>query len=1269
MAWRLCVDRGGTFTDVVLVAPDGTLSVHKLLSRDAAGEEGLARAVKLAQARGAALSELRLGTTVATNALLERRGARVTLALTHGFSDLLRIDDQRRPELFELAIQRPPPLPHDVLAIHERVDANGQVLRTLDEDRLRDGLRDVEHLAVCLMHADRFPEHELRVARIAREVGVPHITLSHEVTPSVGYLARASTTLLDAALTPVLQASLRDSPTASSTRRLAMQSSGGLVDVAHFRGKDAVLSGPAGGVVAVRDVARRAGLQQVLGVDMGGTSTDVCRWDADGAALLHEGRIDGLRLRAPRLDLVTVAAGGGSLLQRVDGRFCVGPQSAGAQPGPACYGRGGPATLTDAALVLGLLRPAFFPSIPLDVHAARAALAAFGDPVDAARGFLEVAHERTAAAVRQLSVARGKDPREHALVAFGGAGAQHACALARQLGVRTVLVPAHAGVLSAWGLARADLVAHRERPVLEGVDTPDFPDAEARDALLTQGATEVQLTRRIDARYLGAEAALTLPWSDDWRADFAARHREAHGFERPGHPIELVSARVEARAAAALPDEAALPLKRQAAVPLEDPDPHDGTAHADRPLYRRAELEPGAWLTGPALIVEDHASTLVDAGWRCQVDGYGQLRLDDERPDARSLTLGDHADPVGLELFGQRLMALATEMGEQLRRVAHSTNIKERLDFSCALFNTEGELLANAPHIPVHLGAMGECVRDLAANVELREGDAWLSNDPARGGSHLPDLTVVTPVFHAGERVGFVANRGHHADLGGSQPGSMPPDSTRLEQEGALLSRVLLLRDGELREADVRARLNASGTRGIAERLADLRAQVACNRPGEQRLSALAAELGHAQLARWNGHLLDHGEAVMAHVVATLQPGSATRRLDDGTPISVAIHADNGRAVIDFAGTGPRGAHNRQAPRAVVRACVLYVFRCLARRSVPLNEGCFRKLEVRIPRACLLDPQPGDAVVGGNVETAQVLVDVLLAALDVQAASQGTMNNLTFGDDDFGCYETVGGGSGAGFGHDGASGVHTHMTNTAITDPEVLERRHPVHVERFELRRGSGGHGVWRGGDGLIRALRFTRPLQSAVLAESRAQRPRGLRAGDGLPGRQALSPRGATLWTPGGAGYSPDAAQWAAMSAAEARALFAQDRWRGPTTGIALNARRAQLLVIPSAALEQVLAALASDPGCGELLHVGEPGEARCELVGQLVALDRELPLYERRSASRDGRTRGVLLSSAPTLTLAADERVLLVEGRSPSPLAFPSGCGAPQRELLFDA
>ena len=1170
--WRVAVDRGGTFTDVIAAGPAGEIRVRKLLSAD--GVELRALRELFGDHAGERVVELRVGTTVATNALLTRRGSATALVVTRGHRDLLHIRHQARPRIFELFVSKAEPLCARTVEVHERVLADGTVEQPPDLERLRPALErlradGIRSLAVVLVHGYLHQDHERQVGGLARSMGFDRVTLSCEIAPEIGLVERAQTAVADAFVTPVLEAWTRAlvGSLPSGCPPLFMKSSGGLASRSSFGGVDAVLSGPAGGVVACAHIARQLGLSAVLGFDMGGTSTDVSRW-AGKLERRSTLEVAGARLRAPVLDIVTVAAGGGSVLRRTDGRFRAGPDSSGADPGPACYGRGGPASLTDANVVLGRVAPDLFPAVfgpagdaELDAQASRRALTAFGEPETAAAGFLAVANATMAAAISELSTERGHDPAGHALVAFGGAAPQHACAIAELLGIRQVVIHPLAGVLSAHGIQRAQRLATRSLPVMQAW----HPDLAARlesqiveavhDARAELDDPAARVSLRWDLRYEGSDTAL--PATDP--EAFEAAHQRLFGFTRSGVPVEAVQLRVEALsgrstipptppAAEAQPWPEPLSVRR-----VGFPDGQGGLAWHATEVFRRGALPPGGRRPGPLMLADAVTTILVDPGWSAEVDSTGAIRLRAGQR-VRRPRRGPERDPVRLELFWRRFMSIATRMGETLRRVAWSVNIKERLDYSCAVFDAEGRLVANAPHIPVHLGAMGETVRALRARLgaELRPGRSWAVNDPFEGGSHLPDITVITPVFRegAGAPFAWVANRGHHADVGGVTPGSMPPFSRSLAEEGVRLRDLLLVDDGVWRRGAVHAALGTGPhpARDPETCLADLQAQVAANTLGARLLEELAALEGLAAVAAYMGHIQDNGdEAVQAWLASW--SGGARRfadALDDGTPIRVSLSVEpDGRRrslVVDFAGTGPASAGNLNAPPAVVRAAVLYVLRCVVARQIPLNEGCLRAVRILLPEGCLLRPPPGAAVVGGNVETSQRLVDVLLGALGVAAASQGTMNNLTFGDAGRGYYETVCGGAGAGQGRAGADAVHTHMTNTRITDTEVLERRQPVVVREFLRRPGSGGEGRWPGGDGVRRTLEFRAPLSVSLLSQRRTRAPFGLAGGgDASPGRAELRRRDGTLEplggcfevsvqagdrlvleTPGGGGFGP---------------------------------------------------------------------------------------------------------------------------------------------------
>ncbi len=1149
--WSFWVDRGGTFTDCIGLDPDGRLHTHKLLSSDTAPIRGIEALLERAGVwqPGARLPpcSVKLGTTVATNALLERRGVPTLLVTTRGLGDLLAIGTQERPELFELHVRKTPPLPEEVLEADLRLEPDGAVAAEPDEAAVRAALaeargRGLASVAVLGLHAYRDPSLEARVADWAREEGFVHAVASAELAREQGMLARGETACADAYLTPLLRAHVDTLAAALPGSRLRfMQSSGGLAEAVHFRGPGALLSGPAGGVVGAREVARAAGFPRAIGFDMGGTSTDVSLIDGPELERAFETRVAGIRVRAPMLRVHTVAAGGGSLC-RFDGfRLTVGPESASAQPGPLCYGDPSARELaiTDVNFFLGRIRPDRFP-FPLQrapVEAAferlRGELARAGlprTPEELAAGFLEIANAAMAQAIQEVSVGRGVDPRDFALVGFGGAAGQHVCAVARQLGIRVVLLHPFAGILSAFGIGVAERACDRQQdagrvPLAAGSGAApteieallDELEAEARSVLAEEGAAPdaIRVERRLDLRTVGTETPLTVAApapGASWADAFAALHQRRFGYTRPGRAVEVVTARVRAAAAEPVPPPPPVPVREDTAPLGEEDAWFPGAGFTRAPLFDRDTLPPGFTLDGPAILLEGTGTVVLDPGFRAEVQEGGVLVLTDtgETKGARRDDLSV-ADPVRLEVFGHRFMSIAEQMGAVLRNTAVSTNIKERLDYSCAVFDTEGGLVANAPHIPVHLGAMGATVRAVkAALPDLGPGDALVTNDPSAGGSHLPDVTVVSPVFVGDALRFFVASRGHHADLGGKTPGSMPADSESLEEEGVVLEPFAAVRAGRFDEAGVRRRLAEARfpARNPDDNVADLEAMVAANRTGEALLQRMVLEAGLEPVIVTMAQLQQAAGAKVAREIGRLPDGEHhfEDALDDGTPIRVTLGVRGEALTIDFAGTGPAVAGNLNAPRAVVESAVLYVLRCLVAERIPLNGGCLAPVELRIPPGSILDPPAGRAVVGGNVETSQRVVDVLLGALGQVAASQGTMNNLAFGSARFGYYETLGGGAGAGRGFDGASGVHVHMTNTRITDPEVLETRYPVRLRRFALRHGSGGAGRWRGGDGLVRELEFTEPVTVSLLTERRTRAPYGLEGGsDGQPGRNRL--------------------------------------------------------------------------------------------------------------------------------------------------------------------
>ncbi len=1192
--WRFAIDRGGTFTDTVARDPSGRLHLDKRLSSDTAPVEAI-RAILEGEglvAPGATLppSRVRLGTTVATNALLERRGEPVLLVTNEGLGDVLRIGTQERPALFDLAIERPAPLQARVLEVPGRIAADGRLLEPLDEVALRRGLEaaraeGIDSVALLQLHAYLDPALEERMAEIARSLGFSYVVASSELAREMGHLARGETAAADAYLTPLLQRHVQELVRALPGSDLRfMQSSGVLTRAEQFRGPRALLSGPAGGVLGAARVAGEAGFESAIGFDMGGTSTDVCVVEGGRAERAFESVVAGVRVRAPMLRVHTVAAGGGSLC-RFDGvRLTVGPESAGATPGPICYGSldASELALTDVNLFLGRIRPERFP-FPLDAEAVARRLEALRGELAAggiersldelAAGFVAIANASMAQAIQEVSVGRGIDPRGFALVGFGGAGGQHVCAVARRLGMRTVLLHPLAGLLSAHGIAMAPLGWNGQRdagrvPLEDGTAPLSVMgilaelEAEGRAALEREpGAAEsLRATRLLDLRYVGTETPLPVPFPEDGnvRAAFEALHHRRFGYTREGRAVEVTTARVLIEVtepgsdAVASPGEPAAASRRAAALAdaAREPVYFPGLGRVPAPILARESLAPGEFVEGPAIVLEDTGTVVVEPGFRAEVLAGGLLRLEDREPHPEVAAPEGGAaleelDPVRLEVFGNRFMSIAEQMGAVLRNTAVSTNIKERLDYSCAVFDRDGGLVANAPHIPVHLGAMGATVRAvLEAVPDLAAGDAVVTNDPAGGGSHLPDITVVSPVFVEEELRFFVASRGHHADIGGITPGSMPAGSTSIAEEGVLLRPFPLVRRGRFDEARIRAALTEAAypARNPDDNVADLEAMLAANRTGESLLLELVAESGLSASLISMQQLQEAARLKVVREIERLPDGvhDFADALDDGTPIRVQLRVHGDAMEIDFAGTGPAVAGNLNAPRAVVEAAVIYVLRALVDERIPLNGGCLLPVRIHVPEGSLLDPPDGAAVVGGNVETSQRVVDVLLGAIGRVAASQGTMNNVAFGTKHFGYYETIGGGAGAGRDFEGASGVHVHMTNTRITDAEVLESRYPVRLERFSIREGSGGAGRQRGGDGLVRRYRFEAPVSVSLLTERRVLAPYGLEGGapgergrnfvrraDGseeeVPGHARLELAAGdelTVETPGGGGF-----------------------------------------------------------------------------------------------------------------------------------------------------
>lgn len=1177
-AWRFAVDRGGTFTDIVATTPEGDLVTEKLLSQNPgsyadAASEGVRRLMM--RYGGGPIAELRIGTTVATNALLERKGERLALAITRGFGDALRIATQARPDIFARHIILPEQLPARVVEIDERVGVDGKVLQQLDDAQVRqqfEALRaeGFDALAIILMHGWKYRDHEARLARIARDIGFTQVSVSHEVAPLIRLIPRGDTTVVDAYLSPVLRRytdALKASLPATGSLRF-MQSNGGLADIEAFRGKDAILSGPAGGVVGMVAASAPLGFTRLIGFDMGGTSTDVTHY-AGEYELTGDSVVAGVRFAAPMMQIHTVAAGGGSICRFDGARFRVGPESAGADPGPACYRKGGPLTVTDCNLFLGRIDPAFFPAVfgpdgdaQLDPVAARTRLeevaATLPEPrpiEDIAEGFLAIAVDNMANAIRKISVARGHDVTTYALACFGGAGGQHACKVADALGMETVLVHPLAGVLSAYGIGLAPVKAIREvslgRALGEGFHGELVAlEDEARQDLRDQGiaADAILIDSRARLRFDGSDSQLAIPCSDPAAMDAAFRklHRQRFGYSDAEATIMVEALSVEASGQAG---------GLTAAVELPQTLAHvDAIMPGAWKLLSRRTLDVGKCEAGPLLVIDPGSTTVVEEGWQARLAEEGSLILTRCAPMERERAAGTDVDPVRLEIFNNLFMAIAEEMGVVLQSTATSVNIKERLDFSCALFDRSGALIANAPHIPVHLGSMGDSIaRVIDARGSRRDGrgfrrgDAYVLNDPYRGGTHLPDITVIVPVFYGEETSepdAFVAARGHHADIGGIVPGSMPPESRTIDEEGVLIDNALMVDEGQFCEVEMRRVLAAATfpARNPDRNLSDLRAQLAACTRGAGLLQGAATDHGPDVMAAYMDHVLANAEESVRRLLDRLEDGSFTYEMDNGATVKVAIRIDRASrsAVFDFTGTSKQLPDNFNAPRAITRAAALYVLRTLIDDAIPMNDGCLRPVELIVPEGSMLNPKPGAAVVAGNVETSQVVTDALFAACRRLAPSQGTMNNFTFGNEHLQYYETICGGSGAGPDHDGTSAVQTHMTNSRLTDPEILETRLPVRIERFAIRHGSGGAGLHRGGDGVERHVTFLDPMRANILANRRRIAPSGICGGeDALAGRNwveradgSLEEFGATasahmepgdcfvILTPGGGGF-----------------------------------------------------------------------------------------------------------------------------------------------------
>ncbi|MDB5891240.1 MAG: 5-oxoprolinase [Polaromonas sp.] len=1161
--WQFWIDRGGTFTDIVARKPDGSLLTHKLLSdnpeqyRDAA-VAGIRHLLGLKSGepiRADVVECVKMGTTVATNALLERKGEPTLLVTTRGFRDALRIAYQNRPRLFDRHIVLPELLYSAVVEAQERMGAHGEVIQALDEMLLKKELqaqylKGLRSVSIVFMHGYRYTLHEQTARRLAQEAGFTQISSSHETSPMMKFVSRGDTTVVDAYLSPILRRYVEqvaaDMP---GVKLFFMQSSGGLTDAHVFQGKDAILSGPAGGIVGMARTAAIAGHAKVIGFDMGGTSTDVSHY-AGEFEREFETQVAGVRMRAPMMSIHTVAAGGGSLLKFDGERFRVGPQSAGANPGPASYRRGGPLAVTDANVMVGKVQPRYFPKVfgpnanePLSFGAVQARFNELAGQTGrsaevVAEGFINIAVQQMANAIKKISVARGYDVTRYTLQCFGGAGGQHACLVADALGMTKVFVHPLAGVLSAYGMGLADQNVIREQAIEVKLNADALPEvvkalkglaATARSELQRQqpSAGDITTHQRLHVRYEGSDSALVVPFGslEEIVAAFEAAYRQRFAFLMQGKGLVVEAVSVEAVLAGDAATETPQPIHEPREVPRrETVRMYSGGQWHDAALVVREDLRPGDIISGPAVIAEKNATTVVEPGWEANLTAFDHLVLDRRAKRAIKFAAGTTVDPVLLEVFNNLFMNIAEQMGLQLQNTAYSVNIKERLDFSCALFDTAGNLIANAPHMPVHLGSMGESIKTVIRENAgaMQPGDVYVLNDPYHGGTHLPDITVITPVYlgAASEPTFYVGSRGHHADIGGITPGSMPPFSTRIEEEGVQINNFKLVERGVLREAEMLALLNSGQypSRNPQQNMADLKAQIAANEKGVQELRKMVEQFGLDVVLAYMNHVQDNAEESVRRVITQLRDGSFTLPLDNGAQISVAIRVDtqSRSAEIDFTGTSAQQTNNFNAPTAVCMAAVLYVFRTLVDDDIPLNAGCLKPLNVIIPAGSMLNPNPPASVVAGNVETSTCITNALYGALGVMAAGQCTMNNFTFGNAKHQYYETISGGSGAGGmldaagnivnGFDGTSVVQAHMTNSRLTDPEVLEFRFPVRLESYDIREGSGGKGRWTGGNGGVRRVRFLEPMTASILSNGRQHGAFGMAGGQpGQVGRNAV--------------------------------------------------------------------------------------------------------------------------------------------------------------------
>jgi len=1143
--WNFWIDRGGTFTDIIAQSPGGTISTKKLLSQNQrvyqdAAIQGIRDFLQLGKREPIPLgviASVKMGTTVATNALLERKGEPTLLVVTKGLADVIEIGYQDRPKTFALKIEKPKVLYDSVIEINERVLASGHVERSLNHQEAASKLktafdRGIRSVAIVLMHGHRFPEHELAVAQIAAEIGFDQISSSHDVSRLSKIVSRGETTVVDAYLTPVLKRYV-DTITAKlmeQTSLLFMQSSGGLVEAGAFGGRNAILSGPAGGVVGAVATARLAGFTRVIGFDMGGTSTDVFHYAGDYEKV-YEARIAGARMRVPMLDIHTVAAGGGSILKFDKGRFCVGPESSGADPGPLCYRNGGTLSVTDINVALGRIQPDFFPAIfgiaqneTLDVQSPRAAFASIAAELDdgrsaeqVAEGFLEIAVEHMAQAIKKISIERGMDPQDYVLNCFGGAGGQHACSVATRLGMKKIFLHPLAGVLSAYGMGLANQKTEQQTLIDKNLSTLVRADIDRYVQLLSdenlanlagQGIPAGDITHgaKVHLRYQDTNTLIDVAVGPigQMKTDFHEKHRQKFGFLAEEKAIWIDNIVVESVGKSQRLEEVAqLKPASKPAVSVATERMFSGNRWYQTPVFKYQKLKFGHQILGPAIIVGDNDTVVVEPNWSASINSWGHMILESCGAVASKNELATTCDPIQREIFNHLFMSIAQQMGVVLQNTSQSVNVKERLDFSCAIFDHEGNLIANAPHVPVHLGSMDSAVKVVINDDQtINRGDVFVQNNPYNGGSHLPDITVVTPVFGSDDSVAFfVASRAHHEDVGGIAPGSMSPLARTIVEEGVTLDCEKLIEGGTFSNERITKLLLAPPypVRNVQQNIADLMAQAAANEAGVNELKNLVVRYGRETVKAYMGHIQDAAEASVRRLIATINEGSFEYRLDEGEVICVAIKPDQQQrsVTIDFTGTSDQLPNNRNAPAAITRAAVLYVLRCLVADEIPLNAGCMKPVTLIVPLGSMLNPIYPAAVVAGNVETSQAVTNAIFAALEALGSSQGTMNNLTFGNERYQYYETICSGSSAGPGFDGVAAVHTHMTNTRMTDPEILEQRYPVVLDEFSIRRGSGGRGQWNAGDGIKRRIRFLETMECSILSGHRVVAPFGILGGE----------------------------------------------------------------------------------------------------------------------------------------------------------------------------